>query len=71
MQRMGGQRGQHDLAELQAQRGSLGQLLVALDLRGLQADRFAPVGPRGGLEHRTHLADLFGAEGRGNMQQHE
>src|SRR3546814_14655456 len=51
--------GLHDPAQLTTQRRGFRQLLVALDLCALHADRFAPVGPISGVERTPKLGEFL------------
>src|SRR3546814_17834685 len=61
---------EHRGAELTRQRRAVGQLLVALDLRALHADRRLAVDPLAAIERLAELRNLRGVEDGGNVQQH-
>src|SRR3546814_15553244 len=63
------QRREHRGAELTRQRRAVGQLLVALDLRALHADRRLAVDPLAAIERLAELRNLRGVEDGGNVQQ--
>ena len=69
-QRVGHQRAADDLAQLQRQRRTFGQLAVALDLRPLRPDAGAPVDPVRLRQALAKLRHLFRRQHAGYMQHH-
>src|SRR3546814_9028927 len=58
-------------SQLTTQRRGFRQLLVALDLCALHADRFAPVGPISGVERTPKLGEFVATHNFWDAQQHD